>query len=102
MAVDADVTLNVKGTVEKLELSPGDKLVVKLDISATSEVLEAIKGQLEERFPDNEILVIDRGVGLTVVKDVPVRPPTVDEVLGMPHEQQRELGETIDWVRGNW
>jgi hypothetical protein len=57
--------------VSRLSLKPGDKLVVKAP-KLTTDAVEMIKAQLEPRFPDNEILVCDGDVDISVV-----RPETI-------------------------
>ena len=61
--------LGVK-SIEVLSLQPGDKLVLTFekDVRATSEAVQAIKAQMEEHFPDHEIVVLGGGLSLKTVR----------------------------------
>jgi hypothetical protein len=54
--------------VSRLSLKPGDKLVVKTPKVLTADICETIKAFLKPHFPDNEVLVFDGGVDLSVVE----------------------------------
>ena len=62
------MTLKLEATVEKLELDPGDTLVVQLQGVMPSEVMLAMREALEQRFPGVQIVVTDPSVELTIVK----------------------------------
>ncbi len=63
--------------VRKLSLAPGDTVVIKLGQSLSAEVAERIKSNLEPRFPENTILVLDEDVDLSTIERHPLIVQTV-------------------------
>lgn len=54
--------------VRALKVEPGDRVVVTLDMGTVSGVqVEYIAERLKEEFPDNFVLVLDRGMTIEAV-----------------------------------
>lgn len=63
--------------VSKLSLKPGATVVVKLTTELTTEMARLIRADLEPRFPDNEILILEPGLELSVVRPESIVVKTV-------------------------
>lgn len=50
------------------DLGPGDQVVIQLDRDPTGDCVARIGEQLKEAFPDNKVIVLGRGVELSVVR----------------------------------
>lgn len=57
------------GDVQRLELKPGDKVVLTLPYRSTLEVVERIRALLVDKFPDHEILVLEEGTKIGVISE---------------------------------
>lgn len=53
--------------VRRLRLEPGDLVVVSSSTILTGRQLHVLRDQLEERFPDNDVLVLN-GCDIAVAK----------------------------------
>ncbi len=65
-----EVGIKLVGTLEigKLQLAPGDVLVVKTDRPMSQDVTERVRKHLKGLLPQNvTIMIIDRGVELSVL-----------------------------------
>ncbi len=63
-----NIELTIKGDIEVLHLEPGDKLVVTLTEHTAEHFAEAvaqIKEHLEQKFPDNEVLIVGGDIRLS-------------------------------------
>jgi hypothetical protein len=54
--------------IAKLELRPGDKVVIKTDLFLTKDQVERIKESWLRLVPDNEIIVITGGMTIEVLR----------------------------------
>ena len=61
-------------SVRILRLQPGDVLVVRLDADITRQQAHDIRQELKPKFPDNEVLVLGRGVDVEIFRAE--EPPT--------------------------
>ena len=68
--------------IRRLRLNPDDRLVVQLSGPATRDKIDVIREQLQPRFPDNEILIVDRDTDLLVVGADPDTPLPRDPMKG--------------------
>lgn len=57
----------VRGEITTLRPQKGDKIVLKSHTPVSEAVARRIKQDLVPRFPDNEILVLDKGMDIVVV-----------------------------------
>lgn len=55
--------------VKTLTLQPGQVLVVQID-TRPKEVVDRIMQQFKELFPDNKVLVLDKGIKLAVIDSI--------------------------------
>lgn len=54
--------------VAKLNLSPGDVLVVKFDVPLSSVAAVRVREQFQDKLPDGvKVLIIERGIDLSVL-----------------------------------
>ncbi|MBT1509454.1 hypothetical protein KIP88_02970 [Bradyrhizobium sp. SRL28] len=68
MIKDFDVT---RFEIAKLELRPGDKLVVRTELFLTKEQTQRIKDLWKEIAPDHETIVLTAGLTVEVLRTEP-------------------------------
>ncbi|HEY6731889.1 MAG TPA: hypothetical protein VI039_12815 [Solirubrobacterales bacterium] len=54
--------------IASLDLGPGDQVLVQLDHDPPEDCVVRIAEQLKEAVPDNKLIVVGRGVELSVVR----------------------------------
>ncbi len=59
----------VPRTVEALRLQPGDVVLVSLEIPIGVEQAKALQGQVMEEFPDHKVVLVAKGIKITVQPD---------------------------------
>ena len=59
----------VRGEIATLRPRAGDKIILKSHTPVSEAVARRIKQDLVPCFPDNEILVLDKGMDIVVVSD---------------------------------
>lgn len=57
-------------TASILRLEPGDRIIVKSERRIPRSAFLRLKSQLQERFPDNDVVVLEAGVSLEVLRNV--------------------------------
>lgn len=55
--------------VQRLDLRPGDTIVITSPRRVSKEVFERLKNIARESFPDNKIIVLEAGLDLKVVRE---------------------------------
>lgn len=56
------------GYISRVALNPGDKVVVHLaEGSITQESIRKVMARMKEAFPDNDVIVMDGRIGITIV-----------------------------------
>lgn len=55
--------------VKTLTLQPGQMLVVQTEISLPSRLAERLRNEFQGLFPNNRVLIIDKGLQLMVIHD---------------------------------
>jgi hypothetical protein len=71
MATMPEVIINVEAAkIAKLELKPGDTIVLSHALKLSFEIMGRLKSQLESIFPGHRVLVLDKGLDLSVVTPV--------------------------------
>ena len=55
------------GDLQRLELKPGDTLVLKANQVLSQEVIHRLKEQMTDRFPDVPFIILDAGLELGVL-----------------------------------
>lgn len=55
--------------LQVLRLQPGDILVMTYPMPLSSSFIERLRAQLRERFPEHEVMVLDSGGHLGVVRE---------------------------------
>lgn len=61
--------LAVVSEVQRLEVRPGDVVVVRCEKRIRPEFAVYLKKRIRAHFPDNEVIVIDGGIELQVLAD---------------------------------
>lgn len=59
---------DVVGHLDRLELRPGDRLVLSTPHQVTSHQADVLTTRLAELFPGHQVLVVDAGAQLGVVR----------------------------------
>lgn len=61
--------LEVVSEVQRMEIRPGDVVVVKCEVLIRPEFKVYLQKQIRAAFPDNKVIVIDGGIELQVLAD---------------------------------
>jgi hypothetical protein len=68
MAAIPEIIVNVMAAeIAKLELNPGDTIILKVAGKLSYEMIERLKNQIESFSPGHKALVLDQGLDLSVV-----------------------------------
>ena len=59
--------------IKTITLKPGQVLVVQTETRLPPRVAEDWKKQLEPLFPNNQVLIIDKSISLSVVDSAPLK-----------------------------
>lgn len=62
------------GDLQRLELKPGDILVLKVDFKLSDSARNALYREIRAAFPDHRILILDTGIDMGVLS-----PTLMDE-----------------------
>jgi len=57
--------------IAKLELRPGDKIVIRTELMLTKEQVVYIRERFQPFVPDNEIIVLTAGMTMEVLRPEP-------------------------------
>ena len=63
--------------IQKLNLGPGDVLIIKMDAATKPDIRNAYKKTFQKMFPNNSIVIMDRNVDLVVMDG-----PTAEQIVG--------------------
>lgn len=75
------MTIDFKGDMYKLSLTPDDILVLKMDVFPPATNMKVISDTLKEHFPNNRVLIFDKGIDFEVL--------TMKQIFEMIKEQQK-------------
>jgi hypothetical protein len=78
--------------VKVLELRPGQILVVKYDGFLTLEAQERITSKLKQKFPDNQVMILEGGLDIGVIDCIPL----------MFKEQKRKKWNRLPQTKEEW
>ena len=67
---DAVFARDLRFTVGKLDLKPGDMVVVKFPGKLTADGVDALQRGLKEIFPDHRAIVLENGADIDVISSV--------------------------------
>ena len=62
--------------IAKLDLAPGDILVVKTDAHLSRDVAESIRAATGRILPETKCIILDGGIDITVLRRIDVDPET--------------------------
>lgn len=63
----SDFSVDIRGSVKRLDLQPGDTILIELEHIASTSVHERIREYVQSVFPDNKVLTLDHGMKLSIV-----------------------------------
>lgn len=53
--------------INKIALNPGDVIVAKMDVDTGEAIKAGVLGELRRVFPDNEVILLSKEIGLEVI-----------------------------------
>ena len=62
--------LSLEGAVEKLDLKPGEVIVIKTTVALNQEQISNIHQTLAKLFPNNKALIVPNDFNISVAKEV--------------------------------